>query len=79
MIWKLADAKNKFSQVVDSALEEGPQKVTRRNEAVIVVALEDFERLSGKKPKFKEYLRRAPSLKNVSLKRDHSRVREAAL
>ena len=79
MVWKLTDAKNKFSQVVDRALQEGPQKVTRRNKAVIVVALEDFERMSGKRTGFKEYLRRAPSLNGVSLKRDHSRVRGVAL
>ena len=79
MIWKLADAKNKFSEVVDKALEKGPQKVTRRCEAVIVVALKDFERLTGKKPKFKEYLRHAPSLKGINLERDRSALREAAL
>ena len=70
MIWKLADAKNKFSKVVDMALEEGPQKVTRRDKAVVVVAFKDFERLSGKKPGFKDYLMKAPSLKGISLKRD---------
>ena len=75
MVWKLADAKNKFSKVVDMALEEGPQKVTRRDQAVVVVALNDFERLSGKVPGFKEYLMKAPSLKGVKLKRDHSKVR----
>ena len=72
MVWKLADAKNKFSKVVDMALENGPQKITRRDEAVMVVALKDFERLSGKSPGFKEYLMNAPSLKNINLKRDHS-------
>ena len=75
MVWKLADAKNKFSKVVDMALEEGPQKITRRDQAVVVVALNDFERLSGKVPGFKEHLMKVPSLKGVNLKRDSSRVR----
>ena len=79
MVWKLADAKNKFSKVVDMALEEGPQKVTRRDKAVMVVALKDFERLSGKKLRFKDYLMKGPSLKGVNLKRDHSKVREIVL
>ena len=79
MIWKLADAKNKFSKVVDMALEEGPQKITRRDSTVIVVALKEFERLTGKKPGFKDYLAKAPSFKGVTLERDRSNVREAFL
>ena len=79
MIWKLADAKNKFSEVVSKALEEGPQKITRRSDAVIIVALKDFERLSDKKPGFKEYLKSAPSMKGIDFKRDRSPFREAAL
>lgn len=79
MIWKLAEAKNKFSKVVDMALEEGPQKITRRDSAVIVMALKEFEKLSGKKPGFKDYLMKAPSFKGVPLERDRSRTREASL
>lgn len=79
MVWKLADAKNKFSKVVDMALEEGPQKVTRRTETVVVVALRDFERLTGKKPGFKEFLMNAPSLKALDLKRDRSVARDVRL
>ena len=79
MVWKLADAKNKFSQVVDMALEKGPQKITRRTKAVAVMAWEDFERLSGKKPGFKEFLMNAPSLKGLKLGRDHSPIRDADL
>ncbi len=79
MVWKLADAKNRFSELVDKALGEGPQKITRRCETVIVVALKDFERLSGKKVGFKEYLKRAPFLKGVNLERDRSPLRGTAL
>ncbi len=79
MVWKLADAKNQFSKVVDMALEEGPQKITRRDTAVIVVALKDYERLSGKKPGFKDFLMDSPSLKGVNLKRDSSPIRKVTL
>lgn len=79
MVWKLADAKNKFSTVVDMALQEGPQKVTRRNKAVMVIALEEFERLNGQRISFKEYLMKAPSFKGVNLKRDQSKMREISL
>lgn len=45
--WKLQDAKSRFSEVVDAALREGPQTVTRRGEkAVVVLAHSEFVRLS---------------------------------
>lgn len=43
--WQLQDAKNRFSEVVNRALEEGPQTVTRHGkEVVVVVSKEEFER-----------------------------------
>lgn len=43
--WQLQDAKNRFSEVVDLALEEGPQTVTRHGkEVAVVVAKQDFDR-----------------------------------
>jgi antitoxin Phd len=45
-IWKLQDAKNRFSEVVDLARRTGPQVVTRRGtEAVVVLSVEDYRRL----------------------------------
>ena len=44
--WPLQDAKNKFSAVVNAALEGEPQHVTRRGRpAVVVIAVKDYERL----------------------------------
>lgn len=43
--WQLQDAKNRFSELVDRALEEGPQTVTRHGkEVVVVVSKEEFTR-----------------------------------
>jgi phosphopantothenoylcysteine decarboxylase/phosphopantothenate--cysteine ligase len=36
--WAVADAKNRFSELITKALTEGPQRVTRRGRAVIVSA-----------------------------------------
>ena len=36
MEWRLAEAKNKLSELVSRALAEGPQRVVRRNDAVIL-------------------------------------------
>lgn len=62
--WTLQDAKNKFSAVVDAALEGTPQHVTRRGlPAVVVVSAEEFERLrsaNARKLSFKEHLLAMP-------------------
>jgi prevent-host-death family protein len=43
--WQLQEAKNRFSEVVDLALEEGPQTVTRHGkEVAVIVSKQDFER-----------------------------------
>lgn len=46
--WTLQDAKNKFSAVVNAAMNGEPQRVTRRgHDAVVVLASEEFDRLTG--------------------------------
>lgn len=41
MDWRLADAKNRFSELVSKALAEGPQRVRRHKDTVVVVAERD--------------------------------------
>lgn len=44
--WTLQDAKNRFSAVVDAALQGTAQRVTRRGrDAVVVIATREYERL----------------------------------
>lgn len=51
--WQLQEAKNRLSEVVDRALEEGPQIVTRHGrEVVVIVEKEEFEqRRRGRSPR----------------------------
>jgi prevent-host-death family protein len=80
MDWRLAEAKNKFSELVNRALAEGPQRVLRRDDAVIVMALRDYERLIGKKPRFKDFLMgEGPDLEGVDLSRNRSPMRDITL
>lgn len=45
--WRLQDAKNQFSKLVDAALHGEPQHVTRRGRnVVVVVATSDYERMA---------------------------------
>ena len=44
--WQFQDAKNRFSAVVNAALDGEPQRVTRRGQpAVVVLTAEEYERL----------------------------------
>lgn len=79
MEWQLADAKNRFSELVTRALQMGPQRVRRRNEAVIVISAREYEALAGERISFKEYLMRGESLEGVDLERNRSPMREADL
>lgn len=79
MIWQLADAKNRFSEVVRRALSDGPQKITRRDRAVIVIDEDDYLRLTGARPSLSQYLIEGPSLDAVDLARDRSPMRDIPL
>lgn len=46
-IWKLEDAKNRFSELVRRANAEGPQLVTKHGrEAAVVMAAEEYRRIT---------------------------------
>jgi antitoxin Phd len=79
MNWQLADAKNRFSELVSLTLTEGPQRVTRRNETVVLVAEAEYERLTGKRPGFIEFLLNGPDFSGVDLTRDRSGMRDVDL
>lgn len=48
--WQLQEAKNRFSEVVNRALKDGAQTITRHGKPVVVVmSQDDFRRLAPKK------------------------------
>ncbi|MEJ7900856.1 MAG: type II toxin-antitoxin system Phd/YefM family antitoxin [Thermomicrobiales bacterium] len=76
MVWQLAEAKNKFSEVFTKTIEEGPQFVTRRNEEIVLLSKDEYQRLTGAKPGFLEVLMSGPSLEGLDLTRDKSPMRD---
>lgn len=75
--WQVAEAKNKFSELITRAMTEGPQRVRRRGETVVVLSEAEYERLAGKpKMSLGEYLLNGPSLEGLDLERDKSPGRE---
>jgi antitoxin Phd len=76
--WKLQDAKARFSEVVDRALRDGPQLVTRHGEnAVVIVAYRDFV---GAEPAqdFKDFLMSIPRV-GLEIKPSRRRPRRIEL
>ena len=48
--WQLQEAKVRFSELIDDALEKGPQIVTRRGiDAAVVVSIDEWRKLSDEK------------------------------
>jgi antitoxin Phd len=55
--WSLADAKAKLGEVVDRAMREGPQRITRHGRPAVVVVTEDeWSRVSGRGRTLKDVL-----------------------
>lgn len=79
MTWNLAEAKNLLSEVVNLALSEGPQTITRRKDAVVVISAGRYAELNGRRPSFKDFLLGGPSLDGLDLERDESPMRDAGL
>lgn len=79
--WKLQDAKNRFSELVNRAVMDGPQVVTRRGvKTVIVISLEDYRRLASRDTKLTEFLRTSPvDGEDLDLERSRDPGREVEL
>jgi prevent-host-death family protein len=59
--WTVAEAKAKFSELVQKAKSEGPQKITRHGRtAAVVVAAEEWERKAERKGNLAEFLAASP-------------------
>jgi len=77
--WQLQDAKARFSEFLNAALEKGPQIVTRRGvETAVLVPINDWRRLQqAARPGLKELLlETTPTIDNLALERGRSRRRE---
>lgn len=80
MTWQLHEAKSRFSELVRTTLEEGPQVVTRHGRGVVVMlSSEEYRRLTDERPDFKEFLMSAPDVGDLEVHRDTSPPREVAL
>lgn len=82
MAWQVQEAKQRFSELVDRAVHDGPQTITRRGEEVaVLLGIEEYHRLTDQKPSFAEFLltRSGAYFDEGDLERDQSLFREVEL
>jgi prevent-host-death family protein len=79
--WQLQDAKNRFSELVRKAREEGPQVVTLHGrDAVVVVSTEEFNKHSRPRGSLADFFRKSPLAGlDLDLKRDRDTGRKVDL
>ena len=59
--WQLQDAKNKFSNLVETAQQKGPQIVTKHGkEAVVILSISEYKRLIKPKTNLVQFFKNSP-------------------
>jgi prevent-host-death family protein len=76
--WPVAEAKTHLSEVIDRALSDGPQTITRRGRAtVVIVSAEEWARKTQRKGTLSEFFRNSPLYDSgIDLERIHDEPRE---
>ncbi len=79
MEWKLAEAKNRLSELIRRVISDGPQLIRRRNDAFIVLTERHYRQLTAQQPTLKDRLLHGPDLAGLDLERDQSPARDVEL
>jgi len=75
-VWKNQDAKNKLGEIIQRALDQGPQIIMRHGQkTVVVVSYTEYETLCKSQGKLSAFFRASP-LTDIDLARDQSLPRE---
>jgi prevent-host-death family protein len=80
-VWTVAEAKAKFSEVIDRAKSDGPQTITRNGRTTaVVVAAEEWERKTKRKGNLAEFFAASPLRgSGIKIKRVPGRLRKVDL
>jgi prevent-host-death family protein len=79
--WTVAEAKAKFSEVIERAQSDGPQTITRNgHRAAVVVGAEEWERKTKRRGNLAEFFASSPLRgAGLKIKRVPGRLRKAGL
>jgi prevent-host-death family protein len=77
-IWQLHEAKNRLSEVIEEALHNGPQIITKRGtEAVVVLSYAEYRHMQLARKKLSEFFQESPLAEvDIDLQRDQSGLRD---
>jgi len=76
--WQLQEAKNKFSRVIEDAVNSGPQIITKRGvEVAIVISYASYQKMVASRGRLSDFFRESPLVGiDLNLTRDKSDARE---
>jgi len=76
--WQLQEAKNKFSRVVENAVNDGPQIITKRGvEVAIIISYAEYQKMVASRGKLSTFFRDSPLVcAELDLARDKSEGRK---
>jgi antitoxin Phd len=77
VVWKVADAKNKLSELLDRVDQEGPQEIRRRGKIYVVSSLD--EPTGTQTNRFVEIITNGPSWEGLEIERLPGTMREVDL
>lgn len=79
--WTVAEAKAKFSEVIDKAESEGPQTITRNGRTTaVIVGAEEWERKTRRKGSLADFFAASPLRgSGLRIKRLRGRIRKPDL
>ena len=67
--WQLQDAKNKLSELIERAIKNGPQEITRRGKkAAVVLSFQEYARLLKGTESLGDFFRQSP-LREIEFER----------
>ena len=74
--WTVAEAKAKFSELIEKAQSDGPQKITKHGRTTaVVVAAEQWEKKAKRKGNLAQFLAASP-LRGVEVEKMRFRPKE---
>ncbi len=78
--WQIQEAKSRLSEMLDEAMRNGPQIITRHGtERAVVLSISDYRALTANRPNLKEYLLGGPKFDHFEIDRDQDLGREIDL
>jgi len=80
-VWTVAEAKAKFSEVIEHAQKHGPQAITRNGRrAVVVVSAEEWERKTRRSGSLADFFAASPLRDSgLNVRRSKDRLRKSGL